>query len=109
MAATAAALVAPARQAIAAGAPSAQGVPSPARIARDARAILSEGRFRGPSTPHPFRGVLRTISRWLAPIGRWLGRAARAAGSVLPGGSSVFWLLLALLVLAAAAVLTRRT
>lgn len=40
----------------------------------DAERILDDRRFRESPVPRPFRGILRTLGRWLEPIGEPLGR-----------------------------------
>jgi hypothetical protein len=71
---------------------------------REARDILSDGRFHESETPRPFRGLLEWIGDRLAVLDRpldWLiGR--------LPGGRNTFSLALAALVAAAAAVVASR-
>jgi len=42
-----------------------------------ARRILEERRFQPASLPRPFRGLFRTLGRWLRPASRPLGRAWR--------------------------------
>jgi hypothetical protein len=42
---------------------------------RQAQHILTQVRFRGGALPHPFAGVLRTLGRWLRPVGHPLVKA----------------------------------
>ena len=73
-----------------------------------ARTILSEGRFRQPSVPRPLHGVLRAIGDGLSVPFRALGDAVDAVGKVFPGGVWAVWILLALIVAGATAVLAAR-
>jgi hypothetical protein len=88
------------------GALAAEAVPSApvassASARRAAASILSGRRYRASLVPDPVMPVLRQIGRWL----RWLGdRAAE-----VPGGPVVFWGVIGALVLALAAVMTRRS
>jgi hypothetical protein len=68
----------------------------PAAVAREqARAILSQPRYRGSSVPRPLHGALVWVGEKLAPVARpfhWLGRH-------LPGGDATVWAILAGLVI----------
>jgi hypothetical protein len=83
---------------------------TPADVARErAHEILRDRRFRGGSAPRPLHGVLTTIGKGaqavLDPIGKFIDRLSGRT----PGGAGVFWLLVAVLVLIATALLTSRT
>jgi Domain of unknown function (DUF4129) len=70
----------------------------------DARDILAQERFHGSDLPGPFHGLLVRLSRWLHKLDGvfdWLN-------DLLPGGDSVVWIVLAVLVCAIAAVVARR-
>ena len=52
--------------------------PGPAAVAapearQDAAAVLDGRRFQPPRVPRPFAGILRTLGRWLEPVGEPLG------------------------------------
>ena len=87
---------------------SSQAGPAPAQGAQ-ARAehILDERRFEE-STPRPFRRPLEWLSAPVREAGQAIGRAVEFVASPLPGGEATFWLILALLVCAAAALFATR-
>jgi hypothetical protein len=68
-----------------------------------ARQILNERRFKGSSVPRPFAGLLRWLGKKLQPIADFFDRLS------LRIGRGLFYTLLALLVLIAAALLARRS
>jgi hypothetical protein len=76
---------------------------SPAQAREQARQILAERRFRGTSLPRPFHRFFSWLARHLHFVARgWDWIAARV------GGQRVLWAIVGLLVLAAAALVTRR-
>lgn len=86
--------------------PLASGDAAAARAA--ARAILHESRFHAPSVPRPLHGLLHGIGTALSAPARIFSDAVSKLGSVLPGGVVVAWLVLALLVAGASALIARR-
>jgi hypothetical protein len=82
------------------------GTPVPGETDAPARAehILAERRFTGSSVPRPFHRVLA----WLGGKLSFFGRFVHRAGKHTPGGDSVVWAILGLLVLAVAAVTSAR-
>ena len=77
---------------------------SAATAREQAREILQERRFQGSSLPRPFHRPLAWLGGELAPVGRLFNRL----GLHIPGGTSVLWLILALLTVATAAVVALR-
>jgi hypothetical protein len=73
-----------------------------------ARSILSEGRFHQPSFPRPLHGVLRAFGEGLGAPVRGLEDAVDAVGALVPGGVVVVWIVLALLLAGATALLVAR-
>lgn len=72
---------------------------------REARRILTEGRFRGSRLPRPFHGALVWLGARLSPLGKpftWLARR-------VPGGAWTLWLVLAGLIVFASAAVASRT
>ena len=84
-------------EALADGAEAAPGAARSARAQDDARAILSERRFREPDVPRPFRRPLA-----------WLGERIEALADRVPGGPPVFWVLVGAVVVAGAALVAAR-
>jgi hypothetical protein len=75
---------------------------------QDAARILDERRFKPESTPRPFRRLLEWLSAPVREAGEALDRAVEFLAGPLPGGESTFWVILALLVCTAAAVVATR-
>jgi hypothetical protein len=73
-----------------------------------ARAILGERRFRGSRVPRPLHRPLGWLGRQLHRLGRALGKAYHSISADLPGGSTVFWAVVAAAVAACAAVAAAR-
>jgi hypothetical protein len=82
------------------------GKPVPGETDAPARAehILAERRFTGSSVPRPFHRVLAWLGGKLSFVDRFVHRT----GEHTPGGDSVVWAILGLLVLAVAAVTSAR-
>jgi hypothetical protein len=66
--------------------------------------ILSQRRFRGSTSPRPFRGLVDQLGEWLQPVGEIARRVFEALARHLPGGRASVWSILGGLVIAAAAV-----
>jgi hypothetical protein len=76
---------------------------NPAQAREQARHILAERRFRGTTLPRPFHRFFSWLARHLHFVARgWDWVAARV------GGQRALWAIVGLLVLAAAALVTRR-
>jgi hypothetical protein len=75
------------------------------RARERARDVLRDRRYTGTDVPRPFAGVLRWLSRRLAPV----GRAISDLVARIPGPDGVGWLVLAVLVVVVAAILARVT
>lgn len=75
---------------------------------RLARSILAEGRFHQPSLPRPLHGVLHAIGEGITAPVRGLEAAVVAVGALVPGGVVVVWIVLALLLAGATALLVGR-
>jgi hypothetical protein len=80
----------------------------PARVHEQAGKILSERRFQEEATPRPLRRPLEWLSVPVRRASEALGRLVRWLAGPLPGGTSTFWTLFALLVCATAAWLALR-
>jgi hypothetical protein len=78
---------------------------SSAELRRQARSILAQSRFERPAAPRPLDGLFH----WVAPVVRWLSRAVDKVVALVPGRGAVLWPVLAVLVLAAAVLLARRS
>jgi hypothetical protein len=77
----------------------------PAGARAEAREILAGARFSPPELPGPFRGALRRLSDWLAPV----ADVIPALDDLLPGGRPVVWILGLVLIGGLAALLAGRT
>jgi hypothetical protein len=75
---------------------------------RQAESILSESRFHAAPVPHPLRGLLQTIGHGLEEVLSLIPEGVGRVGTIVPGGSVVVWILLALVLLALGALLTTR-
>jgi hypothetical protein len=86
-----------------------QGTPAPSAGARD-RALrnLAARRFEPDAAPRPFRRPLEWLRAPVREAGEAIGRTVEFLASPLPGGESTLWLVLALLVCTAAAVVATR-
>lgn len=87
-----------------AGAGGDQAAVDPGAARADARDIVSDRRFRGTDVPRPFRRVVAWLGERLGPAGAALDRLAER----LPGGRSTVWTLLGALVVLAAALAASR-
>jgi hypothetical protein len=52
---------------------------------REAQEVLNGRRFKPARVPRPFAGILRTLGRWLEPVGEPLGRVWRRVVDTVPG------------------------
>ena len=75
----------------------------------DAERILDGRRFRESPVPRPFRGILRTLGRWLEPIGEPLGRMFGALADEPLGLLLIAGAVLALAVVASILLVRRRS
>lgn len=73
-----------------------------------AQAILREGRFHPPPVPRPLHGLLHAIGKALRAPAHLLSEAVADLAKVIPGGTVVVWILLALAVIAVGLLLARR-
>ncbi len=76
---------------------------------RAAKDILAESRFHAGPIPRPLHGFLHAVGQLWAPIGRRIQDAFDAVAGVLPGGATVLWTILAVIVLLAVVALTARS
>lgn len=74
-----------------------------------AREILAQPRFRDGTLPRPLHGTFEAIGRRLKPVADVFDGLVGALDDLLPGGRSLVWLALAVLVLAAATYGARRS
>lgn len=81
------------------------GPDDPASARRAAAEVLDDARFERREIPRPLRGVLRRLGE--AVLGPTEALFSRLAAG-LPGGRATLWILLALVLLAAAAALAQR-
>jgi len=73
-----------------------------------ARDILADPRYREGTLPRPLHGVFEALGRRLRPVGDAIDDVIRAIDGVLPGGRSLVWLLLSVLVVVTAAIVASR-
>ncbi len=71
-------------QALAAGAPAAPSAAAD-QARQEARDVLDGRRFKPARVPRPFAGILRTLGRWLEPVGEPLGRLWRRMVDTVAG------------------------
>lgn len=96
-------------RALAGGGP-APGVGPLAPEARQAAAEILEGRrFKKSDVPRPLAGVLRTLGRWLEPIGEPLGRLWGRIADSLAGQLALVVAVLALATVASVVLIGRRS
>jgi len=72
-------------QVLSGGAPADPAVASPDQARREAQDVLDGRRFKPARVPRPFAGILRTLGRWLEPVGEPLGRVWRRVADTVPG------------------------
>ena len=89
-------------RALSAGAPAGSAV-APDQARQQAQDVLEGRRFTPAIVPRPFAGILRTLGRWLEPVGEPLGRLWGRATGTLPGR-----LILVALVFGVAALISLR-
>ena len=94
-------------QALSAG-PGGAVVPSDQARA-EAREVLDSRRFQPARVPRPFAGILRTIGRWLEPVGEPLGRLWRRVFDTVPGKLAAVGVVFALAVLVSLRLIGRRS
>lgn len=75
---------------------------------RAAAEILRERRFQTEKSPQPLRGVLTWLGDRVRPLGRPFGWILRQLNKMLPGGGSVVWIAIVLVMLLIAATLVLR-
>ena len=75
---------------------------------RAAAEILRERRFQTDKSPQPLRGVLTWLGDRVRPLGRPFGWILRQIDKILPGGGSVVWIAIVLVMLLIAATLVLR-
>ena len=75
---------------------------------RAAVEILRERRFQTEKSPQPLRGVLTWLGDRVRPLGRPFGWILRQLNNILPGGGSVVWVAVVLVLLLIAATLVLR-
>ncbi len=75
---------------------------------RAATEILRERRFQTEKSPQPLRGVLTWLGDRVRPLGRPFGWILRQLNKILPGGGSVVWVAVVLVLLLIATALVLR-
>ncbi len=75
---------------------------------RAAAEILRERRFQTEKSPQPLRGVLTWLGDRVRPIGRPFGWILRQLNKILPGGGSMVWIAVVLVMVLIAATITLR-
>lgn len=75
---------------------------------RAAAEILRERRFQAEKSPQPLRGVLTWLGDRVRPLGRPFGWILRQLNKILPGGGSVVWVAVVLVVVLIASALVLR-
>ena len=75
---------------------------------RAAVEILRERRFQTEKSPQPLRGLLTWLGDRVRPLGRPFGWILRQLNKILPGGGSVVWVAVVLVLLLIAATLVLR-
>ena len=95
-------------QALSSGAPAGPAV-APDRARQDARDVLNGRRFKPARVPRPFAGILRTLGRWLEPVGEPLGRFWGRVTGTLPGRLVLVGLVFAVAALISLRLIGRRS
>lgn len=95
-------------QALAEQAPGGSAVDA-ARAQADAEDVLDGRRFRPARVPRPFQGVLRTLGRWLEPVGEPIGRLWTRVTETLPGRLVLIAAVFAIATLISARLIGRRS
>lgn len=67
------------------GAPPAGSAVAGAEARREAQDVLAGRRFTPARVPRPFAGILRTLGRWLEPVGEPLGHVWRRVADTVAG------------------------
>lgn len=80
-----------------------------AEVRQSAEEVLDGRRFKPARVPRPFAGVLRTLGRWLEPVGEPLGRLWSRLTDSLPGRLALVVGVFALAALVAARLIGRRS
>jgi hypothetical protein len=75
----------------------------------DAQDVLDGRRFKPARVPRPFAGVLRTLGRWLEPVGEPLGRLWRGVFDTVPGTLAVVGVVFAVAALVSLRLIGRRS
>lgn len=87
--------------------------PAPAVAAGQARAearkVLDGRRFKPAHVPRPFAGILRTLGRWLEPVGGPLGRLWRQVFDSVPGKLAAAGVVFAVAALVSLRLIGRRS
>jgi len=75
----------------------------------DAREVLDGRRFKPAPVPRPFAGILRTMGRWLEPVGEPLGRLWGRVFDTVPGKLAAVGVVFAVAVLVSLRLVGRRS
>jgi len=75
----------------------------------DAREVLDGRRFKPAPVPRPFAGILRTLGRWLEPVGEPLGRLWGRVFDTVPGKLAAVGVVFAVAVLVSLRLIGRRS
>jgi hypothetical protein len=84
-------------------------VVDPARAQADAEDVLESRRFRPARVPRPFEGVLRTLGRWLEPVGEPIGRLWTRLTETTPGRLALIATVFAIATLLSLRLIGRRS
>ncbi|HET7719122.1 MAG TPA: DUF4129 domain-containing protein [Acidimicrobiales bacterium] len=95
-------------QALRGGAPAGSVVESE-QARREARDVLDGRRFKPARVPRPFAGILRTLGRWLEPVGEPIGRLWRRVVDTVAGRLVLVGLVFAVAALISARLIGRRS
>jgi hypothetical protein len=89
------------------------GPPAPAvaadQVRADARDVLDGRRFKPARVPRPFAGILRTLGRWLEPVGEPLGRLWGRVFDTVPGKLAAVGVVFAVAALVSLRLIGRRS
>lgn len=72
-------------QTLSAGAEAAGSAVASEQARQEAQAVLDGRRFKPARVPRPFAGILRTLGRWLEPVGEPIGRVWRRMVDTVAG------------------------
>lgn len=82
---------------------------APGQARADAERILDGRRFKPARVPRPFAGILRTLGRWLEPVGEPLGRLWRRVFDSVPGKLAAAGVVFAIAAVVSLRLIVRRS